>query len=157
MAVRKGESAMLKKLLVSMIAIAVMVGFTSVTDQLKVQMDQMSQHYSKFDVKIGWTVTTGNNETTINGIIQNIRYNTMEGIEVWVSVLDTNGKVSVRSADYVIPNRLVKDDVAPFTIKLPIVATTNTKLLFTYKYIGSDGGTDGSVNWMQSFESTPGI
>lgn len=150
---------MLRKILIFVIAVAVLVGFTSVSDQLKVRMEQMPQHYSQFDVKMGWTVTTGNNSTTITGIIQNVRYATMEDIEVWVSVLDANGKVTARSVDYVLPKRLVRDDVAPFTIKLPIVASANARLLFTYKYIGSDGGgTDGdAINWMQSFESTPGI
>ena len=142
-----------------MIVAMVLAGFTSVSDQLKARMEQMPQHYSQFDVKIGWAVTGGNSATTINGIIKNVRYAMMDDIEIWVSLLDAKGNQLARSVDYVIPNRLDRDDVAPFTINLPTAAPKNAKLIFTYKYVGNDGGEDGggSANWLQSFESGLGI
>ena len=148
---------MLSKILVYTITIALLLGFTSVSDQLKVQMGHMPQHYSHFDAKLGWVINADKNVTKISGIFQNSRYALMENIEVWVSVLDDNGKVSVRSVDYIIPDRLARDDFAPFSVTLPIVTSATTKFLFTYKYNGSDGGENGgSNNWMQSFETSPG-
>ena len=138
-----------------MISVAVLAGFGSVSDQMKSRMAQMPQHYSQFDVKIGWAVTGGNSATTINGIIENVRYATMEDIEVWASLVDAKGKLIARSVNYIIPNRLDRDDFAPFTIILPAVAPTDAKLIFTYKYVGSDGGGHDAdaTSWMQSFES----
>ena len=79
----------------------------------------------------------------------------MEGVEVWASVQDANGKVLSKPVAFVVPGRLMRDDFAPFSITLPAVAAAGSKLFFTYKYIGSDGGSDNgdSINWMQSFES----
>ena len=48
---------MLRKLLLYVLAVMVMAGFTSVSEQLKTQMGQMPQHYTQFDVKMGWAVT----------------------------------------------------------------------------------------------------
>ena len=146
---------MLKKLCILMTAVAVLAGFSSVSDQLKSRMAQMPQHYSQFDMKMGWAVTGNNSATTINGIIENVRYATMEDIEVWASLVDAKGKLLARSVDYIIPNRLERDDFASFTIILPKIAPTDAKLMFTYKYIGSDGGGHDAdaTSWMQSFES----
>jgi hypothetical protein len=138
-----------------MVAFMVLTGFGSVSDQMNARMAQMPQHYSQFDVKMGWAVSGGNSSTTINGIIENVRYATMEDIEVWASLVDAKGKLFARSVNYIIPNRLNRGDFAPFTIILPSVAPTDTKLVFTYKYVGTDGGGHDAdaTSWMQSFES----
>ncbi|KAB0668741.1 hypothetical protein F6V30_15380 [Oryzomonas sagensis] len=129
-------------------------GFTSLSDRLKEQLKTSPQHYAQFDVNMGWDVTTAKGTTVINGVIQNIRYASMEDIEIWVSSVDANGKTVSRSVNYVIPRRLEMGDLTPFSITLPTAAPPGTKLIFTYKYNGSDGGPDdGSINWMQSFES----
>src|ERR1035437_8336787 len=127
-------SAMLGKVLVAMVATAVLVGFSSVSDQLKVRMERMPQHYTQFDAKIGWGVTGGNiGSTTIDGIIKNVRYDKMEDIEVWAPLLDNNGNLLARAVDYLLPTRLGEGDFAPFTIKLPAVASAGSKLILTYK------------------------
>lgn len=150
---------MLKKLVILMISVAVLAGFTSISGQLKARMEQMPQHYAQFDVKMGWTVTAGNSGTTIDGIIKNDRYAIMEDIEIWASLVDAKGRLLARSVDYIIPKRLDRDDFAPFTIILPTVAPKDSKLIFTYKYVGEDGSDDGGgpARWMQSFESRLGI
>jgi hypothetical protein len=158
MKARRGGDEIMKKLFVLIIAVAVLTGFMSVSNELKAKMEQMPRHYSQFDAKIGWAVTSGNTGTTINGIIKNVRYARMENIEVWVSLFDANGKLLARSVDYVIPTRLVRDDLAPFTILLSSAAPTDGKLIFTYKYVGEDGGDNGGdTAWMQSFEDRLGI
>lgn len=146
---------MWRKSLVLMVVVLLMGGFTTLSDQLKEQLKTSSQHYSQFDVNMGWDVKVENGNTVINGVIQNTRYATMEDIEIWVSSLDDSGKIVSRSVCYVIPRVLERDNIAPFGIKLPTMVTPGTKLLFTYKYNGFDGGgaDDGGVSWMQSFES----
>jgi hypothetical protein len=150
---------MLKKLFFMMVSVAILAGFTSVSEQLKARMEQMPQHYSQFDVKMGWAVTAGNSGTTIDGVIKNDRYAIMEDIEIWASLVDAKGKLLARSVDYVIPKRLDRDDFAPFSITLPTAAPKDAKLIFTYKYVGEDGSDDGGgpARWMQSFESKLGI
>jgi len=146
---------MLRKSLVLMSALLVLGGFSSLPDQLKEQLKTSPQHYSQFDVNMGWDVKAGKGGTIISGVIQNIRYATMEDIEIWVSSVDANGKTVSRSVDYVIPRRLERGDLSPFNVTLPTAATPAAKLVFTYKYVGFDGGgsDDGGISWMQSFES----
>lgn len=112
----------------------------------------LPQHYSQFDMTLAWEVKAAGQETIVEGVLKNLRYAFMEGIEIWIAVVDAAGKAGARSVCYVIPNRLRQDEVAPFCLKLPILVEAGTRLQFTYKYQGSDGG-EGGVNWMQSFES----
>jgi hypothetical protein len=146
---------MVCKTIVLMCALLLLGGFTSLSDRLKEQLITSPQHYSQFDVRMGWDVKADNGNTIINGVIQNVRYATMEDLEIWVSSLDANGKVVSRSVGYVIPRILDRDDLTSFSVTLPTAATPGTKLLFTYKYDGYDGGGSdgGGINWMQSFES----
>jgi hypothetical protein len=152
-ATKNGVLLFMRKLFLLLIAITMLTGFTSHTNQLKEQLEQMPHHYSQFDVKIAWNVSVDNSSLMINGIIKNIRYARMEDLEVWVSLIDANGGQVSRSVAFVIPSKLDKDDLAPFTIKLTPISPTGSKLLFTYKYAGSDGGDRDSGFWMQSFES----
>lgn len=146
---------MIRKALLLAGALFLLGGFTSLPDRLKEQLKTSPQHYAQFDVTMGWDVTADNGKTAINGVIQNIRYATMEDIEIWVASVDANNKTVNRSVGYVIPRILERDALAPFSVTLPTMAAPGTKLVFTYKYKGSDdGGSDGGgTNWMQSFES----
>ena len=133
-------------------------GFASLSDQMREQLNTLPHHYSNFDVKMAWDVKTVAENTVIDGVIRNVRYATMEDIEVWVALLDANGKTVSRAVDYVVPHRVDMNDTAAFSIKLPVAAPHGAKLVFTYRYSGSDGGGDnevggGATNWMQSFES----
>jgi len=146
---------MLRKSLLLMCALFLLGGFTSLPDRLREEMKTSPQHYSQFDVNMGWDVKTENGRTLINGVIQNIRYATMEDIEIWVSSVDAGGKTVSRSVGYVIPRTLNRDDLTSFNLTLPIATAPGSKLVFTYKYNGFDGGgaDDGGTSWMQSFES----
>jgi hypothetical protein len=151
-----GGDAAMKKISILIIAVAVLTGFTSVTSSLRTQMAQLPHHYSQFDAKLGWEVTSGTAGMTINGIFQNVRYARMENIEIWASLRDSKGKVVAQAVDYLIPGRLERDDLARFHISLPGTAHMDGTLIFTYRYIGEDGGeeTGGGDNyWMQSFEA----
>jgi hypothetical protein len=139
--------------------IFMLAGFASTSDVMREQLKTLPQHYSQFDVNMAWDVKTVGGNTVINGVVRNIRYASMEDLEIWVALHDAKGKLLGRAVSFVIPRRLDMDVTAPFDIKLPMVASPGSKFIFTYKYAGSDGGGNdgtrgGGVNWMQSFESS---
>lgn len=113
----------------------------------------LSQQYTQFDVKMAWEVKAAPSTTIIEGVAQNLRYSTMEGLEIWVSALDPTGRTLGRAADITLPRRLDRNDSTSFRVVLPVAVPPGTTLLFTYTYLGFDGGGDeGGVAWMQSFE-----
>jgi len=114
----------------------------------------LPQHYTQFDVKLAWDVNATPATTVIEGVAQNLRYSSMEGLEIWVSALDPAGRTLGRAADITLPRRLDRNDSTSFRVVLPIAAPPGSTLLFTYKYLGFDGGgsDEGGVAWMQSFE-----
>ena len=116
------------------------------------RMQALPLHYSQFDVKLAWEVKSFGSSTDIDGVVQNIRYYEMDDLEIWVSSLDAKGEEMHRAADFVYS--LKENEVAPFTLKIPPVAS-GTKLRFMYRYIGLEGGGEagGDVSWRQSFES----
>lgn len=130
-------------------------GCSTYRDANKDRLNTLPMHYSQFDVKIAWEIRTEDGKQLIEGVLQNVRYATMENTEIWVSAIDAGGKELGRSVSYIIPRTLNKEDSAPFNLTLPVKATSGTKLIFTYKYYGSDGGGSdgGGEQWMQSFES----
>lgn len=118
------------------------------------RLQSMPQHYSQFDVVMGWEVKPSDGGTVVHGVVKNVRYYVMRGIEIWVAPLDAAGKEITRSVTYIIPNDLMMDQSADFTVKLPVPVTEGERLRFTYKYFGSDGGDGakgGGMDWMQSF------
>lgn len=148
---------MMGKFIFLMGVLLITCGFTSGSDEMRAQLNVLPQHYTNFDVKMAWDTQAVNGNTVIEGVIQNVRYATMEDIEIWVSLLDNKGKMVQRAVDYVAPRQLDMDAATAFSVKLPTVAPHGAKLVFTYKYGGLDGGGDGPLGggtyWMQSFES----
>jgi len=116
------------------------------------QPESVLHQYSSFDAMISWKIICVEGKTFINGDFKNIRYAFMENVEVWVVLLDPAGKKVCRGSDFILPCRLDKNLVAEFSIELPAATLVGAKLVFTYKYDGSDGG-DG-MKWMQSFEAS---
>lgn len=127
-------------------------------DRTLQRLETLPQRYSQFDVVMAWEIKTADGKSMVDGVIRNVRYYVMYGLEVWVAVLDPAGKVKSRSVSFIIPSELKLDESAPFTVKLPAVVEPGTRLRFTYKYRGSDGGDGvrgdglGATDWMQSFE-----
>lgn len=118
---------------------------------IRMQPNDTLQQYSNFDVKMTWDIKVIDSKTVVAGVVKNIRYAMMEDIEIWVASLDSNGKIVGRAVDLVMPRRLDMDETTDFRVTLPFVVPSGTKLIFTYKYAGYDGG-DGT-KWMQSFDS----
>ena len=118
---------------------------------IHMQPGAISQQYSNFDLRMTWDIKTIDGKTVVDGFIQNIRYAMMENVEIWVALLDANGKTVCRTVNFVVPRRLDRDETAAFKVEFPTVVPHGAKFVFTYKYEGCDGG-DGT-KWMQSFES----
>jgi len=118
------------------------------------RLETLPQRYSQFDLTLAWETRVAEGKTIIDGVVKNVRYHLMHDLEVWVSVLDPAGKVVEQSMTFIIPLQLGMDETAPFTVKLPYAVAPGTRLRFTYKYRGDDGG-DGftSGQWIQSFDA----
>ena len=120
------------------------------------RMASLPYCYAKFDATLAWDVKDGGPGIVVDGLLQNNRYVYMESVEVWVALVDPAGKTKARSVAFIIPYQLYHEEIAPFTVRLPASAEAGSKLRFTYKYRGSDGGDDGGGGigpWMQSFEA----
>ena len=140
----------------TLLAAIILAGCATYPNIDRERLESFPQHYSQFDLKMAWGVKPVGNESFVDGLVQNIRYTYMEGVEVWVAVVEASGKSGKPSVSYIIPNQLKQDEIAPFSVILPVRVEPGTRLLFTYKYRGNDdGGSDGggSGNWMQSFET----
>ncbi|HEY5512124.1 MAG TPA: hypothetical protein VIK40_00640 [Geomonas sp.] len=130
-------------------------GCASYPDVNRDRLESLPQHYIQFDMILSWQVRSAGAQTVVDGVLKNVRWTFMDDVEVWVAALDASGKPTARSVSFIIPNELRRDEVAPFTVKLPVGVVPGTRLRFTYKYTGSDGGNDGpsATSWMQSFEA----
>jgi hypothetical protein len=127
-------------------------------DVNRINLETAPQHYTQFDLRLGWETRPVNGTTVINGEARNVRYAYMYDLEIWAAVLDSGGKAIARSVSFIIPRQLEMDDTAPFTLKLPVAAPSGTTIRFTYRYRGSDGGDsrrlgDGGTSWTQTFDA----
>lgn len=149
----------MKRLILVWALMAALLGAcTTYRDTSRQKLETLPQRYSQFDLMLAWQTTVVGGNTFVEGAVKNQRYAYMYGLEIWVAVLDTAGKVVARSVSFVIPSQLGMDETAEFSLKLPVAAAPGTRLRFTYKYFGSDGGDrhgsgEGGMNWMQSFDT----
>lgn len=149
---------MFRRWLLMFCALFLLAGYSSLSDQLKDQLKSLPHHYTQFDVKMAWDIMRVGEHSVIDGVIQNVRYSSMEGLEVWVMSMDSKDKETSRSVGFVIPHDLKLDEITTFSVKLPTVVASGTKLVIMYKYEGFDGGGGimrsgaGGTNWMQSFD-----
>ncbi|GFO66619.1 hypothetical protein GMLC_01980 [Geomonas limicola] len=109
--------------------------------------------HSEFDLQLAWNVSTTGTGTLLSGEVKNLRWAHLEGAELWITALDATGENVAREVCYLLPNLLRQGDTAQFAIRLPLALPPGTRLQFTYRYRGSDGG-DGGTTWSQSFEFT---
>jgi hypothetical protein len=117
------------------------------------RLTNLPHHYSQFDVALAWEIKEAGSETVVEGVLKNLRYALMDGIEVWIAVVNAAGETIARSVCFIVPRQVMLDEVVPFSVKLPVLVEPSMLLKFTYKYDGSDGG-EGGGKWMQSFEWT---
>lgn len=121
-------------------------------DEYRARLLTLPHRYSQFDMALAWEVKAAGEDTVVEGVLKNLRYLHMDGVEVWVAVTDAAGKRRAQSVCYIIPRQLMQDELAPFHLKLPVSGEPGMLLRFTYKYQGFEGG-EGGVSWMQSFDA----
>jgi hypothetical protein len=122
------------------------------------RLETLPQHYNQFDLRLAWETRVADGTTIIDGVAKNVRYAYMYDLEIWVEAFDPAGKLLARSVQFVIPRQLDMDEYTPFTLKLPAAVPPGTRLHFSYRYRGSDGGDrhrmgEGGTPWMQSFDA----
>jgi hypothetical protein len=152
---------MVRRILILILTAALAAGCSTYPDTTRQRMESLPQHYSNFDLQLAWDTNVVGGNTLVEGVVKNVRYAFMYELEIWVTVLDSAGKAVARSVDMVMPPRLNLDESAAFSMKLPMVVAPGTKLRFTYRYRGSDGGDggigsgrgSGDLIWWQSFDS----
>jgi len=151
---------MIRRTLMLIMISALLGACATYPDPDRERLETLPQRYSQFDLIVAWETRVADGNTIVDGVVRNVRYHVMYDLEIWVSVLDPAGKVAARSVSFIIPTQLNMDQVAPFQVKLPVTVEPGTKLRFTYKYRGSEGGDDGfaiglgrGTDWMQSFDA----
>ena len=144
---------MLRTLYALVLMSALIGACASHPDMNLARLETLPQRYSQFDLVMGWEIRPDNAKTTVEGVARNVRYYMMRDLEIWVALLDRDGKVAARGMTFIIPSDLGMEQSAPFAVRLPVTVNPGDRLRFTYKYRGSDGG-DGlerGLDWMQSF------
>src|SRR6266567_3271192 len=117
------------------------------------RFESLPQHHAMFDAVLAWEVREVGGETMISGELKNVRFAYMDDIEVWVSLLDPAGKTVARSTAFVIPHLLEMNHIAPFEVRLPVLAVPGNTLHFVYKYRAQDDSMGDVGSWMQSFDA----
>lgn len=128
-----------------------MGGCTTYQDNYQERFNLLPHHFSRFDLKMAWDTKLTDTGTSIDGVVKNVRYFEMSGVEVWVSVVDGTGNTIGRSVSFIIPHTLRENETAPFSLAIPARAIPGTKLLFIYRYRVHEDHDNGQF-WMQSFE-----
>ena len=156
---------MLRRMVVILFLTLMALVFTSCAlyQPARLRLENMPQKYQQFDLVLGWDARGVGNQTVIEGVVKNVRYGHMYDLEIWVYVLDADGKVASHAMTFVIPSQLTMDETTEFEIKVPMEVAPGTKLRFTYKYKSDDGGgsddnffgigTIRGFDWMQSFDA----
>lgn len=118
------------------------------------QFQQQPHKYSQFDFKLAWNSTVTDTGITVEGLIWNLRWQHAESLEVWVSLLDAEGRELAKGVGMVIPSPLNINELSTFSVKLPGRPLPGSKLRFTYSYYGVDD-MESSTYWLQTFEAEP--
>ena len=114
--------------------------------------DGFPYRHSDFDYKVAWKTTESNNEVFIYGILKNIRYPYIDGIELTVFLLGTDGTVRARATTIPFPQQSKANEVVSFNATLQNVTLKKGDTFnFVIHYKGSEGGMDGGVNWNSTF------
>ncbi|MEI6306835.1 MAG: hypothetical protein WCP33_08435 [Deltaproteobacteria bacterium] len=116
------------------------------------QFEQLPHKYSQYDLKLAWDSKITGNAVIVEGVVWNVRWAHAQGMEIWVSLLDPNGRVLAEEVDLIRPDPLNIGEKSNFAVKLTAKPVPGSKLLFTYKY-GALEDVEGSTLWMQSFEA----
>lgn len=107
--------------------------------------------HSAFDFKYAWKTAPLGQGVAIDGLVKNIRYFTVEGAVLTVSLLNGDKRVLAEATTIPIPQRIRMDEVLPFDMVLKgATLSPGDRLRFLILYLATDG-SDGVGLWMSSF------
>jgi len=150
---------MFRHLILPAALIISLAGCASYPNLDRQRLESLPNHYVQFDAVLAWQISSAGGRILIDGEFQNVRYDYMEEVEIWVAALDPAGRTLARTADFPLGMPLKRDHILPFSVSLPSSAAQASKLRFTYKYRlrgGNDLAGAGNMPWRQSFEVPSG-
>jgi hypothetical protein len=108
--------------------------------------------HSDFDYKVAWKTTEANNAVVIDGILKNVRYPYIEGLDVTVFLQGTDGKVRARASTIPVPQQSQVGEVIPFSAEFRN-ATLNQgdTFKFVIHYQADLGGPEDGTDWRSTF------
>ncbi len=107
--------------------------------------------HSGFDFKVAWKTSSSDQGVAIDGLLKNVRYPSVEGVDLYVKLVDKENRILAREATFPIPQRIGEYDYSPFRLMLAKGSISNGAVLqFLIRYHINEGGQGGD-NWLSSF------
>ena len=108
--------------------------------------------HSDFDYKAAWKTSEANNVVAIDGILKNVRYPYIDGLDLTVFLQGTDGNVRARATTLPYPQQSQEGDVVYFNAKLNnVTLNQGDTFYFVISYMAAQGGMDGVLNWNSTF------
>ncbi|HEY4744906.1 MAG TPA: hypothetical protein VIH45_09635 [Desulfuromonadaceae bacterium] len=111
--------------------------------------------YTDFDFKYAWKTTPTTDGVVIDGVMKNIRYPTIDDLELTVFVLGKQENVITRAITFPVPQqgRDYEETVNYFSLPLRGVTPVSGNVYeFLAHYKGGYGGNKGGVEWRSTFK-----
>ncbi|WP_243372857.1 hypothetical protein [Geotalea sp. SG265] len=105
--------------------------------------------HQAFDLNVAWKTVSSGQGTSVEGVVQNVRYVQVRDMEVTVLLLDGK-KVLARGRSFTSPNRIDRDDMAGFDLYLNASPRPGDLLQFIIQYQALDDASN-SFHWLGSF------
>ncbi len=107
--------------------------------------------HNDFDFKVAWKSAASDRGTAIDGLLKNVRYPSVAGVDLTVRLVDRENRVLAGGTAYPIPQRIMENDYSPFHVILRHGAPAKGDLLqFMIWYRINEGGQGGD-HWLSSF------
>lgn len=107
--------------------------------------------HSDFDFKVAWNTSTLDQGVAIEGLLTNVRYPSVEGVDLSVWLVGKDNRVIACSTAFPIPQRIGEYDYSPFRLVLKNgLLSKGDVLQFLIRYRVNEGGQGGD-SWLSSF------
>ncbi|BCS54216.1 hypothetical protein [Geobacter sp. SVR] len=142
--------------IITILLMLAMFALQACSTQYVVQRDLGAYPFNHrdFDYHVAWKTSQPGDGVVIDGLLRNVRYASIDEIEVTVDLVAPDGKDRSHATVFPVPQYSRQDDVVPFGLKLPNVAAMSQgdTLRFMLHYRGSDGGgDDNGIEWRSVF------
>jgi hypothetical protein len=105
--------------------------------------------HADFDYKYAWKTATTDQGVVIDGVMKNVRYPSIDSVQMTIVVLGKDGKIIARASTFPMLQQTRENDVCHFNLLLrDIKPAPDDVFHFLVHYRGNEGG---SVEWHSSF------